>query len=46
MDRSGKLKEYDKVIYRKEILALTNSQLGKRMKIADQKKDCIKNVNL
>ena len=35
----GKLKkEYDKVIYRKEILALTNSQLGKRMKIADQKK--------
>ena len=35
----GKLKkEYDKVIYRKEILALTNSHLGKRMKIADQKK--------
>ena len=35
----GKLKkEYDKVIYRKEILALTNSQLGKRMKTADQKK--------
>lgn len=39
MDRSGKIKkEYDKVIYRKEILALTNSQLGKRMKTADQKK--------
>lgn len=32
---SGKLKkEYDKVIYRKEILSLTRSDLGKRMKAA------------
>mgnify|MGYP000416648996 FL=1 len=35
----GKLKkEYEKVIYRKEILALTRSELGKRMKEAAQKK--------
>ena len=31
-------KEYEKVIYRKEILALTRSELGKRMKEAAQKK--------
>lgn len=35
----GKLKkEHEKVIYRKEILALTKSDLGKRMKEAAQKK--------
>lgn len=35
----GKLKkEYEKVIYRKEILALTKLELGKRMKEAAQKK--------
>ena len=34
----AKQKEYEKVIYRKEILALTRSELGKRMKEAAQKK--------
>ena len=35
--RLGKLKqEYDKVIYRKEILSLTRSDLGKRMKVASK----------
>lgn len=39
MDLSWKIKkEYEKVIYRKEILALTRSELGKRMKEAAQKK--------
>ena len=39
IDCLGKLKkEYEKVIYRKEILALTRSELGKRMKEAAQKK--------